>query len=43
MRWLGGDLSWLRSVLNQPSGPDIPSRGRAMAAFAADFARPDGI
>ncbi len=42
MRWLGGDLSWLRSVLNQPSGPDIPSRGRAMAAFAADFARPMG-
>ena len=42
MRWLGGDLSWLRSVLTQPSGPDIPSRGRALATFAGDFARPMG-
>ncbi len=42
MRWLGGDLSWLRSVLGQPSGPDVPSRGRAIAAFAADFTRPMG-
>lgn len=40
MRWLGGDLSWLRSVLTQPSGPDVPSRGRALAAFAADCVRP---
>ena len=40
MRWLGGDFSWLRSVLGQPSGPDVPSRGRALGAFAADFARP---
>lgn len=42
MRWLGGDLSWLRSVLKQPSGPDVPSRGRALAVFAGDFARPMG-
>lgn len=40
MRWLGGDLSWLKSVLAQRSGPDVPSRARALAAFAADFARP---
>ncbi len=40
MRWLGGDLSWLCSVLTQPSGPDVPSRARALAAFAGDFARP---
>jgi FAD-dependent urate hydroxylase len=40
MRWLGGDLSWLRNVLKQPSGPDVPSRGRALATFAGDFARP---
>lgn len=40
MRWLGGDLSWLRSVLGQHPGPDVPSRGRAIATFAADFARP---
>jgi FAD-dependent urate hydroxylase len=42
MRWLGGDLSWLRSVLTQPSGPDVPTRGRALSAFAADFTRPMG-
>jgi cation diffusion facilitator CzcD-associated flavoprotein CzcO/predicted ATP-grasp superfamily ATP-dependent carboligase len=42
MRWLGGDLSWLRSVLTQPSGPDVPSRARVLGAFAADFARPMG-
>jgi cation diffusion facilitator CzcD-associated flavoprotein CzcO/predicted ATP-grasp superfamily ATP-dependent carboligase len=40
MRWLGGDLSWLKSVLTQPSGPDVPSRGRSLALFAADFAHP---
>jgi FAD-dependent urate hydroxylase len=42
MRWLGGDLSWLKSVLGQSSGPDVPSRGRSLALFAADFARPMG-
>lgn len=42
MRWLGGDLSWLKSVLGQPSGPDVPSRGRSLALFVADFARPMG-
>lgn len=42
MRWLGGDLSWLRSVLTQPRGPDVPSRPRALATFAGDFARPMG-
>jgi predicted ATP-grasp superfamily ATP-dependent carboligase len=42
MRWLGGDLSWLKSVLTQSSGPDVPSRGRSLALFAADFARPMG-
>jgi predicted ATP-grasp superfamily ATP-dependent carboligase/thioredoxin reductase len=42
MRWLGGDLSWLFSVLGQRSGPDVPSRPRALSMFAADFARPLG-
>jgi predicted ATP-grasp superfamily ATP-dependent carboligase/flavin-dependent dehydrogenase len=42
MRWLGGDLSWLRSVLGQQAGPDVPSHGRALRMFAADFARPCG-
>ena len=40
MRWLGGDLSWLRSVLGQRPGPDVPSHGRALGTFAASFARP---
>ena len=42
MRWLGGDLSWLRSVLRQRPGPDVPSRARALGMFAAGFARPSG-
>jgi predicted ATP-grasp superfamily ATP-dependent carboligase len=42
MRWLGGDFSNLKSVLSHPNGPDAPSRGRALATFAADFARPLG-
>ncbi len=42
MRWLGGDLSWLRSVLHQGPGPDVPSSARAFAMFAASFALPSG-
>jgi predicted ATP-grasp superfamily ATP-dependent carboligase len=42
MRWLGGDLSWLRSVLGQQPGPDVPSRGRALKMFVTDFARSTG-
>jgi hypothetical protein len=42
MRWLGGDLSHLNSVLSHPNRPDAPSRRRALATFAADFARPLG-
>jgi predicted ATP-grasp superfamily ATP-dependent carboligase len=42
MRWLGGDLLRLKSVLSHPNGPDAPSRRRSLATFAADFARPLG-
>lgn len=42
MRWLGGDLSWLISVLRQQPGPDVPSHGRALGTFAGSFARPSG-
>lgn len=42
MRWLGGDLSWLRSVLGQQPGPDVPSRGRALRMLMTDFTRPTG-
>jgi predicted ATP-grasp superfamily ATP-dependent carboligase len=41
MRWLGGDLSWLKKVwLAQQGQPDIPSRGQAVSVFFADFLRP---
>ena len=39
MRWLGGARSWLRAALAQASHPDVPSRARALPAFAAEFAR----
>jgi predicted ATP-grasp superfamily ATP-dependent carboligase len=42
MRWLGGDLSWLRSVLHQRPGPDVPSRGEALRMFAAGFVHLSG-
>ncbi|HEX5224089.1 MAG TPA: ATP-grasp domain-containing protein [Solirubrobacteraceae bacterium] len=40
MRWLGGDLSRLKSILSHPNRPDAPSRPQALMSFAADFARP---
>ena len=40
MRWLGGDLSWLKNVLAHQDHPDAPPRGRAMGVFLADFLRP---
>jgi predicted ATP-grasp superfamily ATP-dependent carboligase len=40
MRWLGGDLSWLKSVLAHPGDPDAPPPGRAIGFFLADFLRP---
>jgi predicted ATP-grasp superfamily ATP-dependent carboligase len=40
MRWLGGDLSRLKSILSHPNRPDAPSRRQALMTFAADFARP---
>jgi predicted ATP-grasp superfamily ATP-dependent carboligase len=42
MRWLGGDLSWLRTVLADPSHPDVPSRAVAIRTFLADFTRRSG-
>jgi predicted ATP-grasp superfamily ATP-dependent carboligase len=43
MRWLGGDLLWLRSILRHGGGgPDMPRPSRALAAFAADFFRRTG-
>jgi biotin carboxylase len=39
LRWLGGDLLWLRTVLRTPGGVDVPPRPAALARFAADFVR----
>ena len=39
MRWLGGDLSWLRAALAHPSHPDVPSRAGALSAFLSEFSR----
>jgi cation diffusion facilitator CzcD-associated flavoprotein CzcO len=39
MRWLGGDLSWLKNVLVDQGHPDAPPRGRAIGIFFGDFTR----
>lgn len=39
MRWLGGDLAWLRDTWRQQGRPDVMSRPAALATFLADFAR----
>jgi predicted ATP-grasp superfamily ATP-dependent carboligase len=39
-RWLGGDLLWLHSVMQQQGMPDVPPMRRAVATFAGDFLRP---
>jgi predicted ATP-grasp superfamily ATP-dependent carboligase len=41
MRWLGGDLRWLRETLVvRPKEPGAPSAARALATFVADTLRP---
>jgi predicted ATP-grasp superfamily ATP-dependent carboligase len=42
MRWLGGDLRWLRATLRAEVGPDIPPRSVALARFVRDSVRPTG-
>jgi len=42
MRWLGGDIEWLRHALAAPGGPDVPGRAAAAATFLTAFARPAG-
>jgi predicted ATP-grasp superfamily ATP-dependent carboligase len=39
MRWLRGDMRWLRDNHRRAGRPDSLSRGRALRAFAAEFAR----
>jgi predicted ATP-grasp superfamily ATP-dependent carboligase len=39
MRWLRGDMRWLRDNHRRAGRPDSLSRGRALWAFTAEFAR----
>ena len=40
MRWLGGDLRWLRETLRHQGRPEMLPAGRAIAIFARDCVRP---
>ncbi len=42
MRWLGGDLYYLRDTYLHQGRPDIPPLGRAVSTFLTDFLRPTG-
>jgi predicted ATP-grasp superfamily ATP-dependent carboligase len=42
MRWLGGDIRWLRQTLRSKPGPDIVTRGVAIRRFLGDCVRPAG-
>jgi predicted ATP-grasp superfamily ATP-dependent carboligase len=42
MRWLGGDLSWLRAAWRHQGEPDIPPRASAARAFVGDFLHRSG-
>jgi predicted ATP-grasp superfamily ATP-dependent carboligase len=37
MRWLGGDIQWLRQTLEQRGRPDVLPAGQALRTFAGDF------
>jgi predicted ATP-grasp superfamily ATP-dependent carboligase len=40
MRWLGGDLSWLRQTLGAQGRPEAVPALQAIESFCADFLRP---
>jgi predicted ATP-grasp superfamily ATP-dependent carboligase len=40
MRWLGGDIRWLRQTLEQQGRPEVHASSAAGAAFARDFFAP---
>ncbi|MDP9225850.1 MAG: ATP-grasp domain-containing protein [Actinomycetota bacterium] len=40
MRWLGGDLRWLRETLRTQNRPDVEPAGKAVVHFVGDFLRP---
>lgn len=39
MRWLHGDIQWLREVMRDPEHPDSPGKVRAVGIFTRDFLR----
>jgi hypothetical protein len=39
MRWLGGDLRWLRETLRTGGRPDVEPGLRAVWLFASEFVR----
>jgi glycosyltransferase involved in cell wall biosynthesis/predicted ATP-grasp superfamily ATP-dependent carboligase len=40
MRWLGGDVRWLRDTIALRGRPEVPPPGQAFASFALDSVRP---
>jgi carbamoylphosphate synthase large subunit len=42
MRYLGGDIGWLRHALTERGNPELPRPGRAAGVFIGDFLRPSG-
>jgi glycosyltransferase involved in cell wall biosynthesis/predicted ATP-grasp superfamily ATP-dependent carboligase len=40
MRWLGGDVRWLRDTIALRGRPEVPPPGRALVSFALDSVRP---
>jgi glycosyltransferase involved in cell wall biosynthesis/predicted ATP-grasp superfamily ATP-dependent carboligase len=42
MRWLGGDVRWLRDTIVLRGRPEVPPVGRALVDFAFDTLRPAG-
>jgi predicted ATP-grasp superfamily ATP-dependent carboligase len=42
MRWLKGDVEWLKESLRNPDHPDAPTPARAIGTFAAEFLRAPG-
>jgi predicted ATP-grasp superfamily ATP-dependent carboligase len=42
VRWLGGEIDWLRETLHSQGRPDVPTRRRAAAMLVRDSLRPCG-
>ena len=42
VRWLGGEIDWLRETLHSQGRPDVPTPRRAAAMLLRDTVRPSG-